>query len=304
MNLSIQPEQEPSTLQSSSNCSINVPLTQPGTQIGGYSDKRTFFQTTKKAHRNSHSKKKLKFFATKNEKEQVENEEKTEKKRRTVPDNYLHLLIEAADKLMENGNITMDYLNSKTLPKLYFDLDYDKFSDEEESEKYTKKCENRMCAVNVENELDLINARFTHSNSYKYENLKLCEKCYEAYKLENYCFYCNAIYRNFQFNEQYYDRKKWILCEYCEKWQHMQCEEKKGVYKNIEKLALDKNFKYMCPFCRNENNILLKQQIKFDRGKLILFNLYYRKTKGKFYYTTGTVRVIQKNKKQRSETNN
>ena len=278
MSLQAQIEQDPSNVQTASNSSINVSLKESLPQFNGYSDKRTFFQTTKKVHRNSQSKKKLKFFATKNEAIQVEKEEKNDKKRRTLPENYIHLLIGTLDKMMANGEISNEYLNSKTLPKIVLDFDIENYSDEEETERYTKKCENKMCAVNVENELDLFNARFNHSNSYKYENLKLCEKCYEAYKQESYCFYCNAIYRNFQFNEQYYDRKKWILCEYCEKWQHMQCEEKKGIYKNIEKLAMDKNFKYMCPFCRNENSMLLKQQEKFDKGKTTINA--FRKGKG------------------------
>ena len=38
----------------------------------------------------------------------------------------------------------------------------------------------------------------------------------------------------------------------------MQCEEKKGKYKNIEELAMNANFKYMCPFCRKENKLCAK----------------------------------------------
>lgn len=274
MNFPYTADQESSTLPTLSSSSLNVQINQKNPQINCFPDRRTFFQTTKKAHRNSGSKKKPKYFSTCNDEPQEEIEDKVERKRRILPENYLDLLINALDKLMSSGEITLDYLNSKTFPKILLDAEYENISDEDETEKLTKKCENRMCAHNVENEADLFYARFNHSNSNKCENLKLCEKCYDAYKLENYCYYCNSIYRNFQFNEQYYDRKKWILCEYCEKWQHMQCEEKKGIYKNIEKLAMDKNFKYMCPFCRKENESYIKQQNKIDKGNY-LFILFY-----------------------------
>lgn len=263
----LQEQEDNSNLPTSSAYSLNAQFSQKYPNLDPYADSSPLFQTTKKPHSKYTVRKKKKYFSTSNNDSDGEISEKIDRRKDTLPDNYLDLLITAADKMMNSGEITMEYLNSKTIPMLKLRIDYSNNSDEEESTKLTRKCENKMCAVNVEDAHDLYSAKFNHSNSYKCQNLKLCKKCYEAFKLENYCYYCNAIYRNFQFNEQYYDRKKWILCEYCEKWQHMQCEEKKGVYKNIEKLAMDKNFNYMCPFCRNQNEMFAKQQNKIDQGK-------------------------------------
>ena len=45
----------------------------------------------------------------------------------------------------------------------------------------------------------------------------------------------------------------------------MQCEEKKGKYKNIEELAMNSNFKYMCPFCRKENRQFIRSHLKTEK---------------------------------------
>ena len=144
----------------------------------------------------------------------------------------------------------MDYLNSKTEK---FDLSLF------ESKNYSKKCENKICAIIVDDPSKIYQSKFYACSSYKSQNLNLCEKCYEAYKKGNYCYYCNIVFRDFDFNTSYYDKKKWIQCDYCLRWEHMQCEEKKGKYNNIEQLALNPNFKYMCPFCRKDNDKIIKE---------------------------------------------
>lgn len=269
------PEAEPSTSFSGTRTnSAALPITNNIPRLDSFDKGKTFFQTTKKTHHNLQSIKKYKFLATKDIDDPTELPHSSFKRKKSKihQENYLHLLIVAADKLMEKEGISLDYLNSKTLPKLHYSVDAQRDEDDDDSEDLSRKCQNIMCAVNVETKKDLYLARFSHSNSYKCETLNLCKKCFKAYEMENYCFYCNAIYRDFQFNEQYFDNKKWILCEYCDRWQHIKCEEKKGVFKNLEKLINDKEFKYICPFCRSQNSNKNKVKHKADKGKLIFFH--------------------------------
>ena len=57
----------------------------------------------------------------------------------------------------------------------------------------------------------------------------------------------------------------------------MQCEEKKGKYNNIEQLALNPNFKYMCPFCRKDNDEIIKEYYNKKEKKV----LSKKRSKGK-----------------------
>ncbi len=205
-----------------------------------------FFQTSKKYERiNSQNKKQL---FEKNFSELKAQKEK--KNLNQFKSNYLDLLIASFDSQLEKGEITLDYLNSKTEK---FDLSLFELNN------YSKKCENKICAIIVDDPSKIYQSKFYACSSYKSQNLNLCEKCYEAYKKGNYCYYCNIVFRDFDFNTSYYDKKKWIQCDYCLRWEHMQCEEKKGKYNNIEQLALNPNFKYMCPFCRKDNDKIIKE---------------------------------------------
>ena len=205
-----------------------------------------FFQTSKKYERiNSQNKKQL--FEKNFSELKAQNEKKNLNQFKS---NYLDLLIVSFDSQLEKGEITLDYLNSKTEK---FDLSLFELNN------YSKKCENKICAIIVDDPSKIYQSKFYACSSYKSQNLNLCEKCYEAYKKGNYCYYCNIIYRDFDFNTSYYDKKKWIQCDYCLRWEHMQCEEKKGKYNNIEQLALNPNFKYMCPFCRKDNDKIIKE---------------------------------------------
>ena len=205
-----------------------------------------FFQTSKKYERiNSQNKKQL--FEKNFSELKVQKEKKNLNQFKS---NYLDLLIVSFDSQLEKGEITLDYLNSKTEK---FDLSLFELNN------YSKKCENKICAIIVDDPSKIYQSKFYACSSYKSQNLNLCEKCYEAYKKGNYCYYCNIIYRDFDFNTSYYDKKKWIQCDYCLRWEHMQCEEKKGKYTNIEQLALNPNFKYMCPFCRKDNDKIIKE---------------------------------------------
>lgn len=263
-------ESLPPTTQTSSSCLTQNSHSNSSTRA---QPRPAFFQTIKKEPKNNtHLKKKRKLFETTNNKTtadvSADNQADKVKNFPKFRENYLDLLIAAATIRMESGDITEEYLNSPTFPK-FSDFSYS--SNEEET--YSKKCENKICAVVVDNPTKIYHAKFLSSQAFKAHSLWLCDKCYYAYRLGNYCYYCNVIYRDFSFNQQYYDRKKWIQCDYCQKWQHMLCEEKKGKFENLEELALNSNFKYMCPFCRKENAHLLREYNKFEKGKF-LFNYF------------------------------
>ena len=223
-----------------------------------------FFQTSKKYERiNSQNKKQL--FEKNFSELKVQKEKKNLNQFKS---NYLDLLIVSFDSQLEKGEITLDYLNSKTEK---FDLSLF------ELKNYSKKCENKICAIIVDDPSKIYQSKFYACSSYKSQNLNLCEKCYEAYKKGNYCYYCNIVFRDFDFNTSYYDKKKWIQCDYCLRWEHMQCEEKKGKYNNIEQLALNPNFKYMCPFCRKDNDKIIKEYYNKNEKKV----LSKKRSKGK-----------------------
>ena len=192
-----------------------------------------------------------------------------EKHINTVKDNYINLLIKSIDKLFETGEITTEYINSEN--HLKFDpqklgLTLNNLSEDNDNI-FSKKCDNKICTFLADHPHKLFQAKFFSSTSYKPKSLWLCEKCYKAYSSGNYCYYCHTVYREYEHGTQYYDRKKWIQCDYCQKWHHMQCEEKKGKYENIEELSLNSNFKYMCPFCRKDHESIMRQKHKNDKIK-------------------------------------
>lgn len=184
-------------------------------------------------------------------------------------ENYIDLLINSINSQMNSGSITMEYINSPTFEASKLGLALSNLSElnEDKENNFSKKCENKTCTYLASNPHKLFYAKFFASNSYKSKSLWLCEKCFKAYSTGNYCYYCNTIYREYEYGTQYYDRKKWIQCDYCQKWHHMQCEEKKGKYENIEELSLNTNFKYMCPICRKEHASYMRQQHKNDKIK-------------------------------------
>ena len=221
------------------------------------------------------------YFDLKNEGNIIQNDSpvKSKEDNKTSPKKqkekgYIDLLINTVNKLFEKGEITKEYLNSRTRPK----FDADKFSltlnnlTENNENTFSEKCDNKMCTYLADSPHKLFKAKFNTFSSYKQKHLWLCGKCYKAYSLENYCYYCHVVYREYEHGTQYYDRKKWIQCDYCSKWHHIQCEEKKGKYENIEDLSMNNNFKYMCPFCRKEHENIIRQKHKKEKMKKIMMN--------------------------------
>ena len=186
--------------------------------------------------------------------------------------NYIDLLVNTVNKLFEKGDITQEYLNSKIKPKFdpyKFNLALSNLNENNENN-FCKKCDNKICTYLADDPNKLYKAKFISTSSYKPKKLWLCEKCYKAYTLDNYCYYCHIIYREYDHGTQYYDKEKWIQCDYCNKWHHIQCEEKKGKFENIEELSMNNNFKYMCPFCRKEHESIMRQKHKKEKMKKIL----------------------------------
>ena len=182
-------------------------------------------------------------------------------------DNYIYLLINSINNLIENGEINLEYINNvkaSNFDSIKFSLALNNLSEDKENY-FSKKCDNKICTFLADHPHKLFKAKFFGCTSHKPKNIYLCEKCYKAYKAGSYCYYCNTVYREYEQGTQYYDKKKWIQCYYCHKWQHMQCEEKKGKYENIEELTLNANFKYMCPFCRKEHECLMRQKHKDEK---------------------------------------
>lgn len=149
-------------------------------------------------------------------------------------ENYLDLLILAADKFFSEGIITYDYLfKSVTESKVKEPL---------------MKCENKLCKAIISNPSEKYDT--TMNNSLKV--VSLCKECFKAKEAGNYCYYCNIIYREFKGHQKLKDNKGWIQCDYCPRWHHIGCEIQKGVYHNLARLN-NPRFKYMCPICRKDN---------------------------------------------------
>ena len=266
----IDMDSHPST--SITSFSSNTFISNSGTSPTNQTIPQKFFNKIKTSARNN-SDKKRKLFETKNNSSFLYPQDIIDYSTNNClltpiskfKNNYLDLLITSLNKQLDNGNITLEYLNSPTLPKL------SEYSSETDEEVFKKKCENKMCAVIVENPNDIYQAKFLQSLSFKSHIQWLCKKCFNAFEQGNYCYYCNIIYREFEFNQQYYDSKKWIQCDYCSGWQHVVCDEKKGKFYSLEELAINPNFKYKCPLCRKESEKKRKRNEMLVKSKCLLF---------------------------------
>ena len=123
----------------------------------------SLFQTTKKAQKINSQYKKQVF-------ERNFPQIKTKKEENQFKSNYLDLLISSLDSQLEKGEITLDYLYSKTIK---YDFDLTLF----ENNNYSKKCENKTCAIIADDPSKIFQSKFYSSSSYKSQTLNLCEKC-------------------------------------------------------------------------------------------------------------------------------
>ena len=177
-------------------------------------------------------------------------------------ESYVDLLIKVIEEQLEKKSITEEYLNTDTKSQLNENFYYRnliKGKEEENSGNMLlncekKACDNKACSFVASKPNQLFKAKFTSIYSFKPKTLWVCEKCFYAFNAGNYCYYCNGIYMEPEYNSQYCDKKKWIQCDYCERWTHIHCLQKKGKCPNIEKLN-NPNYKYVCPLCKkNQEN--------------------------------------------------
>lgn len=176
-----------------------------------------------------------------------------------TPENYINLLINAAVKLIEDGIHLGDLKTIKKKPKTKLGKHKSnplphKSNQKEElilpSSGLNLKCGNKVCPVVITKRSNLFQANFPFLN----KTIWLCNLCFQAYKNGQYCYYCGIIYRKYKGTKGFNNHKTWIGCEYCSNWEHIQCEESKGVFHNLSKIIKkDKKFKYKCPTCREKD---------------------------------------------------
>lgn len=200
-------------------------------------------------------------------------EEKSLPRKNIYRDNYLDLLIEAYEILKnpkELDEAERNFIEIDT-SVLLTESNYNTGKDSEKNKmislggeifkngnKICKQCENKACTF-VETK---------KSNLKNWQKIKICGKktinicplCYKAYKNKKYCFYCGFIYKD-MFSNYSVDQKTWVECDYCSTWQHIECEEARGEYKDLSRqIDTNKNFKYMCHFCRSSKEIQKKDK--------------------------------------------
>jgi hypothetical protein len=90
------------------------------------------------------------------------------------------------------------------------------------------KCDNKVCGVVASKKVGWCKIKINKSKI-----CWLCRACYKAWKKNQFCYYCNVIYRDNTNASNYNDIKSWVQCDYCEMWQHIQCEEGKGFYSDL-----------------------------------------------------------------------
>jgi hypothetical protein len=196
-------------------------------------------------------------------------EEKTLPKKILYRDNYLDLLIEAYEfikdpKNLEEAEADFKYIETAILltdtsSNQIIDLkDKPKQSlgshvningnSQFQSNKLIKQCENKACTFIEPKKNSSRNWQKIKLPSKK--SITVCNLCHKAYKNKQYCFFCGLIYKDTHCNYSA-DMKTWVECDYCRVWQHIECEEIKGNYKDLSKnVNENKNFKYMCNFCK------------------------------------------------------
>ncbi|CAD8056818.1 unnamed protein product [Paramecium primaurelia] len=84
------------------------------------------------------------------------------------------------------------------------------------------------------------------------QTLYFCQECLNLYNEKKCCYFCAQVYS--EDNQNFLDGQKWIGCDQdgCEKWTHLQCESKNGI-SQIDILVEDTKYKYICPWCRIED---------------------------------------------------
>jgi hypothetical protein len=214
-----------------------------------------------------------------------------QEKKKIEKNDYLDLLIFAAESLLEKGLLSKEDLKSGG-PELHTITEMQSHSssennfikmnsnqtlktNEDKETLHFRDCDNKVCLIRAPKNSDI----WVRTKLEKGKWAHFCITCNEAWKSGQFCFYCAVIYADNAGNH-YNDTKNWVMCDYCEMWQHIQCEEQSGYYPNLSSLLEDSEFKYMCPLCRkktgnnqefndstaaNSNNSVFSPEVKTKR---------------------------------------
>ena len=180
---------------------------------------------------------------------------------------YINLLINTVTNLMKEGKVTMKYLKEKTdhksnhinnninknnssssSPSLPTAISYKKPNNEKINQNNIHEngqCENLLCKYIFNSNKDKYKTKI---KGLKPQEKNLCKKCCEAVDKGHFCYYCNAIYR-----DDLTDAAKWVQCDFCNNWEHCDCELLKGKrYSSVQEINELKH--YTCPICTNKKN--------------------------------------------------
>lgn len=178
------------------------------------------------------------------------------------------------------------------------------------SSKPLVNCQNKSCTYKfVESKKNP--SKILHKVKFQYKKqIRVCSLCFKAYKNKQYCFYCGSIYKDDYCNYSC-DMKTWVECDFCSIWQHIECEEQKGYYKDLHKqINENKNFKYMCYFCRSkenknlQGNINISNNITSEHLKNLNLNEDFKENKKENKSIRKKGRIAFKNKKLNMNKNN
>ena len=75
-----------------------------------------------------------------------------------------------------------------------------------------RRCENNSCELIAPKKNS--NISWIKVKNQKGKSMWLCSVCHKAYKKDQFCYYCNSIYKD----ANIYDGKSWIGCDYCDSW--------------------------------------------------------------------------------------
>ena len=148
---------------------------------------------------------------------------------------------------INNGNTTKK-INSKKHPSIgsiNHNNSHDTTHQKQNQGHYNDKCENDLCQNIFTSNKEKYRTKI---KGLKVQEKNLCKMCNKALEEGQFCYYCNSIYR-----DGLIDTTKWVACDYCGSWEHINCEIEKGKkYKEDKELIEEKH--YMCPICINKRN--------------------------------------------------
>lgn len=182
---------------------------------------------------------------------ELSNSKLNHKQKPLLKENYLDLLISAIENYQKNPE---EFLTKNTL----------------ENEKISiEKCENKLCQSTLDDSNESTKPYFTSLKTLNPISIKICGLCLQAYNKGQYCYYCGAIYRKGNLKE-FDDHKSWVGCDFCNNWEHINCEENYGNFPNLSTLIHNKKFKYKCPFCFVKISNLEKEKANAKKEENLL----------------------------------